>query len=259
MTTALLDGDIVAYRCAAASEDTDLEIANLRADKLMRDILFLTEANDYKVFLTGRNNFRKEIYPEYKANRKDKTKPRHLQDIREFLIHQWMAVVTEGCEADDLLGCNQTEDTIICSIDKDLLQVPGRHFNWVKSEFYEQTEHGGLRMFYYQLLQGDRGDNVPGLSGIGPKKAERYLEGITDEQELFDTCLGLYKNDLDTMLRNGKLLWIWRHLGDIWNPEKLIGQNQLKQEEEVTLDSMMRKEEENTKSMEPIDLEIHGM
>jgi DNA polymerase-1 len=259
MTTALVDGDIVAFRVAAASEDTDLEIANLRADKLMGDILFLTDAKDYKVFLTGRNNFRKEIYPEYKANRKDKPKPRHLQDIREFLIHHWFATVTEGCEADDLLGVNQTEDTIICSIDKDLLQIPGQHYNWVKDERTTQTEIGGLRSFYNQLLQGDRGDNVPGITGIGPKKAERFLEGITDEQEMFNTCLKLYNNDLDTMVRNGKLLWIWRELGGIWNPSKLIGQDPLKQEQEVKLDSTMQKEEESTQSTEHIDPEIHGM
>ena len=257
--TALIDGDIVAFRCAAASEDTDLEIANLRADKLMSDILFLTEAKDYKVFLTGRNNFRKEIYPEYKANRKDKPKPQHLQGIRDFLIHQWMAVVAEGCEADDLLGIHQTETTVICSIDKDLLQVPGMHYNWVRSEYYNQTESGGLRSFYNQLLQGDRGDNIPGITGIGPKKAERFLEGVTEEQEMFDICLDLYKGDIDTMVRNGKLLWIWRKFGGTWNPTKLIGQRKLKQEEVVKSDSMMQKEEEITQSMDHTDPEINGM
>ena len=147
MTTAIIDGDIVAYRCAAASEDTDLEICCLRADKLMQDIIFLCEASDYKCYLTGQDNFRKKIYPEYKANRKDKPKPKWLQETREFLIHQWFAQVSLGCEADDLLGVNQTDKTIICSIDKDLLQIPGRHFNWVKSEFFDQSEFGGIKHF----------------------------------------------------------------------------------------------------------------
>ena len=248
MTTAIIDGDIVAYRCAAASEDTDLEICCLRADKLMQDIIFLCEASDYKCYLTGQDNFRKKIYPEYKANRKDKPKPQHLQALRTFLVENWSAIISDGCEADDKLGIAQIayymseedrahwknvggedgyisediyvndlipEETIICSIDKDLLQIPGRHFNWVKSEFYDQTEFGGIKHFYLQLLQGDRGDNIPGVDGIGPKKAERFLEGCETEQDLFDTCLELYKNDLDTMIRNGKLLWIWRKENDI--------------------------------------------
>ncbi len=256
---ALVDGDIVAYRCSAASEDTDLEICCLRADKVMRDILFLTEADSYSCFLTGSNNFRKTIYPEYKANRKDKPKPKWLQDTRQFLIENWSAVVTEGCEADDALGINQTTNSTICSIDKDLLQIPGKHFNWVKSEFFEQNEIGGLRQFYLQLLQGDRGDNIPGLPGIGPKKAERYLEGCETEQDMFDHCLDLYKGDLETMIRNGKLLWIWRTEGDIWNPTKLIGNNQSKHEVEVKSNSTMLTEVEPNLFTELTDPEINGL
>ncbi len=255
----LIDGDIVAFRCAAASEDTDLEIACLRADKQMQDILYLSGATEYKCFLTGRNNFRKTLYPEYKANRKDKPKPKWLQDIRNFLTEQWNAEVTDGCEADDLLGVNQTESSCICSIDKDLLQIPGQHYNWVKGEFYEQSLAGGLRHFYFQLLQGDRGDNVPGIQGIGPKKAERFLEGVTDEKEMFELCLHLYKNDLQTMIRNGQLLWIWREQGGIWNPKSLTGQDHSRPDLEVKSDSTKQKVEENTQSMEHTDPEIHGM
>ena len=259
MTISLVDGDIVAFRVAAASEDSDLEIACLRADKLMQDIVYLTEADSYKCILTGRNNFRKTLYPEYKANRKDKPKPKWLQDIRTFLQENWTAEVSDGCEADDLLGVYQTPDSCICSIDKDLLQIPGRHYNWVKAEFYDQTLVGGLRHFYFQLLQGDRGDNIPGIQGIGPKKAERFLEGITDEKEMFDTCLELYKGDLPTMIRNGQLLWIWRELGGIWNPTHLTGQDHLKQEPEVKSDSTKQKEEESIQSTELTDMEIFGM
>ena len=132
---ALVDGDIVAYRVAAASEDTDEEICILRCDKQMQDILYLLKAEQYKVFLSGSGNFRKTLYPEYKANRKDKPKPKHLQLLRTYLTEHWNAVLANGCEADDLLGVHQTDNTVICSIDKDLLQIPGTHYNWVRGEF----------------------------------------------------------------------------------------------------------------------------
>lgn len=255
-----IDGDIVAFRCAAASEDTDLEIACLRADKLMQDILFLTDSDSYNCYLTGRNNFRKEIYPEYKANRKDKPKPIHLQGIRDFLCENWNAQVADGCEADDLLGINQSDSTICCSIDKDLLQLQGRHYNWVRAEFYDQSYLGGIKQFYLQLIQGDKGDNIPGIYGIGPKKAERFLEGVDNEQEMFNICLELYKNDADTMVRNGKLLWIWRTQGGTWDPTNLLtGNNQSKQEEAVTLNSMTQTTPESIQSTEHTDPEIHGM
>lgn len=252
MATALIDADIVAFRVAAASEDSDKEIAVLRADKLMQDILFLAECDSYECILTGSGNFRKQIYPEYKANRKDKPKPKWLQDIREFLKENWNAQVTSGCEADDQLGVKQNEQTIICSIDKDLLQIPGRHYNWVKSEFYNQTLLGGIRHFYEQLLQGDRGDNIPGLDGIGPKKAQRFLEGCETEQDMFNLCLKLYKGDINTLVRNGKLLWIWRKDNDIWNPEQLIGQSQSYSEGETKSDSTAPMVEEINQCMEPI-------
>lgn len=224
MVTALLDADIAAYRCAAASEDADEEICILRLDKLVRDILYMVNATHHIAYLSGSNNFRKELYPEYKANRKDKPLPKWLNLCREYLVTEWGAKVTDGCEADDLLGAAQTEDTVICSIDKDLLQIPGRHFNFVKNEEVFQTELEGYRHFYHQLLMGDRSDNVPGVSGIGKVKASRFLEGCDTEQEMFNTVRAIY-NDDKTFHTFGRLLWIWRYEGDIWERySKLIGQ-----------------------------------
>jgi len=245
---ALVDADIVAYRVSAASEDTDLDICILRCDRSMEEIMHLSNATSFKAYLTGSSNFRKDIYPEYKANRIDKPKPKYLQDCREYLVKYWDAIVSDGCEADDLLGASQTPDSIICTIDKDLLQIPGSHFNWVKGEFYEQTWLGGIRHFYEQLLKGDRSDNIPGLAGIGEKKAAKFLEGCETEQEMYEVCLGLYQHDKETMWRNGKLLWIWRSEGDIWDPEKLeqswTGEENSEPEMEQMLYSTMQKVEE---------------
>ena len=72
---ALIDGDIVAYRCSASANHESEDIAVLRTDIMMRDILAGTDSNEYKCLLTGPGNFRYELYPDYKANRKDKEKP----------------------------------------------------------------------------------------------------------------------------------------------------------------------------------------
>ena len=76
MTTALIDGDIVAYRCAAASENEPKEVALLRANDLVCRILEETDSEKHIVYLTGSNNFRYHYNPEYKANRKDTPRPR---------------------------------------------------------------------------------------------------------------------------------------------------------------------------------------
>lgn len=222
---ALIDGDIVAYRCAASAEGEPLEIAVLRTDRLMQDILRSARADYYRLFLSGTDNFRYQIYPEYKANRKDKPEPVHRQGIKEFLVKDWNAEFTEGCEADDMLGVIQSTSeentTVICSIDKDLLQIPGNHYNFVKEEDTFIKPFEGLKNFYNQLLMGDKADNIPGVPNIGKVKANRYLEGCETEEELFETVYNLYKNKED-FLTFGKCLWIWRKENDIWNPNSLL-------------------------------------
>lgn len=232
---ALIDSDIVAYRCAASAENEPAEVALLRVDSLMREIIEVTGSSSYKSFLSDSKTFRNELYPFYKANR-IQPKPKYLKICKEFLVAQWRSVSQSKLEADDLLGINQSNETIICSIDKDLLQVPGQHYNFVKKEFTTVTEQLGLFNFYYQLLVGDRTDNISGVDGIGDKKARRLLEGCTTEDEYFDTVREAYNND-DLMYLYGRLLWILREEGGIWNPKQIeklsLGQSQLLHEAEV--------------------------
>ncbi len=252
----LIDMDIVAYRCAASAELDTEEIAILRADRLMQEILYVTQSDSYLGFLSGDNNFRTQIYPDYKANRKDKPRPVHLHSVRGFLASEWKARFADGCEADDMLGVYQTSDTVICSIDKDLLQVPGKHYNFVKQEWYDITITKGYRNFYEQLLKGDKTDNIPGLAGIGNVKASKLLEGCETPLEMLQVCRDQYKDD-DKMELYGKLLWIWRSVGDIWSLQNALnGTNQSQLEEEVQQES--QPVSQMTRSSEPTTPENDG-
>lgn len=224
----LIDGDLVAYRCSASAESDPVDIAIIRADRLMRDILEATESEKYRVFLSGTVNFRKEIDPEYKANRKDKPEPIHLQQVREFLIKEWKAEVQDGIEADDALGINQTIETIICSLDKDLLQIPGHHYRWPisttkwskEAEYLNISKLDGLRNFYISSLVGDRSDNIVGVDGIGPVKAKKLLNGCESAKEMYEICKEQY-NDEERYHRNLKLLWILREHGKVFDPNEV--------------------------------------
>ena len=70
--------------------------------------------------------------------------------MNEYLVKEYKAEVCDGQEADDALGINQTDQTIICTIDKDLLMIPGQHYNFVKEEFKTVTYLDGLKHFYMQ-------------------------------------------------------------------------------------------------------------
>jgi len=229
---ALIDGDIVAYRAACTCEDDDSEdYVFSKVDDIIDKITFYTDSDEYRVFLTGSNNFRKTIYPEYKAHRPTE-KPFWLQAIREYLVKEYKAEVCDGQEADDAMGINQDKigykvthggddpiyKTIICTIDKDLLMIPGLHYNFVKDEFKIVDYLGGLKHFYMQCLQGDRSDNIKGIPGIGPKKAERILEGCITEYDLFKAVRNAYSND-EEFLMNGRVLWIRRNEDEDWSKQ----------------------------------------
>jgi 5'-3' exonuclease len=253
---ALIDGDIVCYRCAASANDQDVEIALLRVDQMMQDILTETQASSYRVFIGGDSNFRYQYYPEYKATRRTKPRPQWLQACQDYLIKNWNAEITNGYETDDALGMYQTSETIICSIDKDLLQIPGRHYNFVNHEFITVDPFEGLRSFYWQLLKGDRTDDVWGLSGVGSVKAWKYLEGCETEEEMLNVARALYQDDL-LLDKYAKCLWLWRFEGDVW--DKLsIGNAPYEQELEHQSGSIMQPQEETNQSTEPTTQEKNG-
>lgn len=204
---ALIDADVVAYRCAASCEPTKeklerepLELAIRRADELLYRILSDTQSDKYRLFISGSENFRELLYPLYKANRKHLPRPAWLEPVREFLVTEWKAEVTTGCEADDGVGIAATEDTIICSNDKDLNQLPGAHYNFVKGEFFILDDYEAALAFWSSMLIGDASDNLPGVPGIGKIKARRNLEGL-GPKEMENTVRILYgSSGLDFVL-----------------------------------------------------------
>jgi 5'-3' exonuclease len=223
----LVDGDIIAYRCAFASKDETLDYAKSKVDEMMIYIIdecgFYTKDDIFKVYLTGKGNFRNEVAKTavYKGHRKDKEKPRHLNDIRDYLMTHYRATMSEDEEADDLISKEATRlngHVVIASADKDMLQIPALHFNFNKNEFKNVDDFEGIKFFYTQMLTGDDADNIKGLWRVGPKKAEKILEGCETEQELYERTLKAYDGDIDRIIENGRLLWLRRHDGELWEP-----------------------------------------
>ena len=237
---ALIDADLVAYRCAATvTEDMEQDIAFYRMDVLVQQIIEATDVTGTILYLTGKNNFRKKINPEYKANRKDTVPPVYLQECRQYLVDNHNAVISDGCEADDLLGINQTQDTIICSLDKDLRMIPGNHYNWTKVELDRVTKQDGLRHFYKQMLIGDKSDNIFGVDKIGPVKAAKLIDHLDDEQDMFEAVWDKYNEDAARFVMNANCLWIQRNPGEIWaNQQALTLPKECQQEVEASLEFM---------------------
>ena len=210
---AIIDADIICYRVGFASEDVDEAICMARVTALVHEIVYQElKCDDYKAYITGRNNFRNDIAvtEPYKGNRKDAKRPTHYQAIRNHLLRLGADLV-EGEEADDAVAIEATKTGgWIVSIDKDLDQVAGWHYNFVKRLEYYVTEEEGLRNLFTQVLTGDRTDNIIGLKGIGPKKAEKLLKDCKTEREYYDACLKAYDGNQLRVDENLNLLWLRR-------------------------------------------------
>ncbi|RMF42806.1 MAG: DNA polymerase I, partial [Deltaproteobacteria bacterium] len=144
------------------------------------------------VFDSKGPSFRKEIYPEYKANRVAMPEdlvpqiPLIKQVVKGFNLP---ALELPGYEADDIIAtlARRAEraglDVTVVTGDKDLMQIVSEHvrlLDTMKDQVYgveEVTERfgGPDKVVEVQALAGDSSDNVPGVPGIGEKTARQLI------------------------------------------------------------------------------------
>ena len=196
---ALIDADIILYRVAWAKKDeTEEEVVENYLDEYFTTLQSSTGCSQYIGYLTGRNNFRYELAVSlpYKGNRVKKEKPVWKDFLRNVLINKYHCIVVDGMEADDALSITQRvfmKDNIPCfiaSTDKDLLQIQGEHFNFVKQLWTSVSDLDAAKNLWTQVLTGDLGtDNIPGLPGIGTVKAGKIIESVKYPHEEYRTAV----------------------------------------------------------------------
>ncbi len=142
-----------------------------------------------------RNSFRKQIYPEYKANRDPAPDELKYQFAlcREFCRAVGIAEFdSERYEADDIIGSlahrfrQQGHPITVVSADKDLTQlVESEHDEWWDFARGTVLNHHGVKKHFgvrpgqiadMLALSGDKVDNIPGIPGVGYATAARILQ-----------------------------------------------------------------------------------
>lgn len=206
-----------------------IEFVLSTAKRMIANIVESCEADTYTVLLTGSGNFREEaasIQP-YKGNREDARKPEHYAAIREYLLTHQNGEIVDGEEADDQLSIRaELFGDIIATVDKDLDNTAGVHYNWRKHRLYSVSEHEADVNFHCQLLTGDATDNIPGLYRLTGKRAtanmKKSVAACTTAREMFDTVFDIYmecSDDSEATVASwlneiGTLLWMRREPGE---------------------------------------------
>lgn len=187
-TVALIDADSIVYILAWKFKDqspydtNDYMQVQGQVDQFIIGILQAVDAESYVGALGHKQPcFRYNIakYKPYKGTRKEKDPWVVAWEpvIRNRLFNTWGFISIAGFEADDIvsLGTHIWPNYVICSPDKDLKQLPGTHFDYKKGQIVDISVRQADYLFWYQMLVGDVTDNVAGLPGYGPKKAEEKL------------------------------------------------------------------------------------
>ena len=165
----------------------------------------------------GGSSYRKEIFPEYKANRKEKYAEQTPQEEKEFamfmaefsntltlLKEKYPVFQFKGVEADDIaayismnLDKYGLDECWMVSSDKDwdlLINDRVSRFSTVtrkETTVHNWDEHYDFDIpdyITFKCLTGDKGDNVPGIPGIGPKRAVQLMEQYGDVFDIYDAC-----------------------------------------------------------------------
>ena len=192
MSTLIVDFSAVFWRQWHASGN---EAVNFAKDRAVGQIRAWASARDVSeggvvIALDAGNNWRKKLWPKYKATRPEKD-ALALEQLRlceqELRDEGFVLVRLDGFEADDVIASlvASIEGFItILTADKDLLQLLsplcGMYHLARDKHVYEADVVAELGIAPNQVaewlaLTGDASDNVPGVTGVGPKSASKLL------------------------------------------------------------------------------------
>jgi len=188
-----------------------------------------------RLMIDGDGNFRNKIatIKPYKGQRSVHAKPMKYNDIRAYLMKYQDAEVIHDQETDDAIAIAHAkrEKTIIVSVDKDFMQVPGWIFNPNKG-FKKIGRQEAKERQYIQCLTGDTVDNIGGCFKVGPVAAKKMLRGKQhDERTMWGLVVTSYSISIEkhgdnyngltareAATENMRLIYLRRKPGEIWTP-----------------------------------------
>jgi DNA polymerase-1 len=195
MRTLLIDGDVIAYQVAFTNqtdidwgdETTSTILTEDRArnavDQEVERLLEHLKGDEAILCLTDGVNFRMDVLPSYKSNRKDVARPLLLPAMREHILTNHKSYLRATLEGDDCMGILATHpslikgEKVIVSIDKDMKTIPTNVYNPNHDEdgIVDINEDVANWWHMLQTIMGDTTDGYKGCPNAGKDKAEKLL------------------------------------------------------------------------------------
>lgn len=190
-----LDSKDIPYTVSKEEEVHPFYTAQHVIDDVVTSTMDNTGSRGMAMFLSGPRElcFRDSVATirPYKGNRAA-PKPYHYAAIRAYLLTKYDATTCYDYEADDALAM-LADGNVMCTADKDLLQVPGMHYNFFTHKGHEITEQEAEYNLFHQILTGDSTDNIQGLPSVGVARATAALEDVSnDPTAMFLKCKEMY-------------------------------------------------------------------
>jgi len=166
----------------------------------------------------GGSNARRNLFPNYKANRntnritnysifqskieEQESINNQMERLIQYLKCIPVSVISvDGLEADDIIGYlankfeahEETQKVTIMSADKDFLQLvsdkvevysPTKKKIYKPKDVFEEFNVTSTNFLNYKILMGDSSDNIPGVSGLGPKKLIKLFPELTGNNKV---------------------------------------------------------------------------
>lgn len=174
-TQAVIDGDWIAYTAACYAENEGFDWLEERINYDLNDLGSNFDRVAVAFSCSRADNFRRDYWNLYKANRDNKPKPKFLKDAMDML-HDKAEMVVERprLEADDLMAMLLCQGWCCIAIDKDMRTVPGWHWNPRKEDNpVEVSEDDAVAFERIQTVTGDSTDNIFGILGRGEAWAKK--------------------------------------------------------------------------------------
>jgi DNA polymerase I len=190
---AFIDADILLHRAVSFCADEfegepmgdwrqAMHHFELLKDKWLKEVRGWRKLEDYVLVVSQGRTFRKDLYPEYKANRKEIVMHPAFADLKREVMELQGVVWEDNMEADDYIGIAVTKDpqTVAVSADKDFATLPCQLFipashGRTNGEHHEFTEDEANLNWLRQSMMGDTVDNYKGIPKVGKVKAAQYL------------------------------------------------------------------------------------